>query len=82
MDARKANETEVSVNKPRLSVAIVRDRSGSMQGVPIKSENEAIYKFFEQGRISSKTGRRTDVAIIGFDNEQFCAFTTPEISSI
>lgn len=71
MDARKANETEVSVNKPRLSVAIVRDRSGSMQGVPIKSENVAITEFFEQGRISSKTGRRTDVAIVGFDTDAY-----------
>ena len=70
METRIASRTEVSRNKPRLSVAIVRDKSGSMAGNPIESENKAIEKFLEQKNIGI-TGRRTDICIVGFDSNAY-----------
>jgi len=66
---RTASETEVCVNKPRLSVLLALDHSGSMSGKPIKDLNTAYSRFIEQGRENKKTGSRTDIAAIGFNDD-------------
>lgn len=52
--------------EPRCPVVLLLDTSGSMQGLPIQSLNEALHTFREEMRGDPLALKRCEVAVLGF----------------
>lgn len=61
-------ETVAAPNEPHLACVLLLDTSGSMEGEPIKSLNEAINNFKEQTSTDDLARKRVDIAIVEFNS--------------
>jgi len=55
-------------NEPHLACVLLLDTSGSMNGAPIRSLNQAINDFKEQTAMDDLAQKRVDIAIIEFND--------------
>ena len=62
------SETVAAPNEPHMACVLLLDTSGSMEGEPIKSLNEAINNFKEQTSTDDLARKRVDVAIVEFNS--------------
>lgn len=64
------DEVEFADNpEPRIPVALIVDRSGSMSGVGIRSVNEAITRFKADVSQDPVASLRAEIALVAFDHE-------------
>ena len=58
----------VAQNEPHLACVLLLDTSGSMQGTPIESLNQALQAFKDKVSLDKMAQKRVDIAIVEFND--------------